>query len=69
MKAKISASSLAEGGGGGECVIFVYERFDPSHLRSEARGRRGGGGRKRGPKLTPHSSLLRPHPMRESFYF
>ena len=44
MKAKISASSLA-GGGGGECVIFVYERFDPSHLRSEARGRgRGGGG-------------------------
>ena len=43
MKAKISASSLA--GGGGECVIFVYERFDPSHLRSEARGRgRGGGG-------------------------
>ena len=69
MKAKISASSLA-GGGGGECVIFVYERFDPSHLRSEARGRgRGGGEEERGPKLTPHSSLLRPHPMRESFYF
>ena len=67
MKAKISASSLA-GGGGGECVIFVHERFDPSHLRSEARGR-GGGGRKGGSKLTPHSSLLRPHPMRESFYF
>ena len=43
MKAKISASSLA-GGGGGECVIFVHERFDPSHLRSEARGRGGGGG-------------------------
>ena len=67
MKAKISASSLA-GGGGGECVIFVYERFDPSHLRSEAWGR-GGGGRKGGSKLTLHSSLLRPHPMRESFYF
>ena len=65
MKAKISGSSLA--GGGGECVIFVYERFDPSHLRSEARGR--GGGRKGGSKLTLHSSLLRPHPMRESFYF